>query len=116
MSRIGDVGGFSFARAYEAYGRIAATPAPHAGSTKPIALVQPVQRIDQVQIRATDNREKIDRLVAARVPVTADIAEAVATSTLPAAPGGSLPLYRHPAEKNAAATSVWAGRVLDVRG
>lgn len=116
MSRIGDVSGFSFARAYEAYGRTAPVASSATGGTKPIALVQPVARVDQVQTRTTENREKIGRLVAARVPMTPDIAEAVAASSAPAVARGALPLYRHPADKNAAATSVTAGRVLDVRG
>ncbi|QOI99801.1 MAG: hypothetical protein HRU70_04615 [Phycisphaeraceae bacterium] len=30
------------------------------------------------------------------------------------APAGSFPLYRHPADRNAAATSIFAGRNLDV--
>ncbi|MEK6700773.1 MAG: hypothetical protein AABZ53_00790 [Planctomycetota bacterium] len=36
-------------------------------------------------------------------------------AAVPAPTGDALPLYRHPADKNAAATAVHAGRVIDVR-
>ena len=51
------------------------------------------------------------RMVAAMVPGSVDF---LSDSSAPA--GNALPMYRHPADRNAAATGVDAGRVLDVEG
>jgi hypothetical protein len=52
------------------------------------------------------------RLVAAQVPGRVDF-----TGDQPApSAAGTLSMYRHPADKNAAATAVSLGRSLDVRG
>lgn len=53
------------------------------------------------------------RMVAATVPGRVDFF-ADSTEAAPASP--ALPMYRHPADRNAAATAVNAGRVLDVEG
>ena len=52
-----------------------------------------------------------ERLVAARVPGGIDF-----TADGPTPRGPSLPLYRHPADKNAAAVSVEVGRSVDIAG
>lgn len=49
------------------------------------------------------------RLVAAVVPGKVDF-----SGSVPAAAPGAMPLYRNPADRNAAALSVEAGRSLDV--
>jgi hypothetical protein len=49
-------------------------------------------------------------MVAASVPGSVDF---TADSMAPA-PSSALPMYRHPADRNAAATAVNAGRVLDL--
>jgi hypothetical protein len=52
------------------------------------------------------------QLVGARVPGKVDFS---GDKPVPSA-GGSLAMYRHPADKNAAATAVSIGRSLDVKG
>lgn len=56
-------------------------------------------------------REKLARLIAARVPGGIDF-----TNDEPVPSAGAIPMYRHPADRNAAATGVVAGRVIDVVG
>ena len=53
----------------------------------------------------------VSKLVAATVPGTIDFS----TSGAPTQ-NTSIPLYKHPADKNAAATGVWSGRAIDVEG
>lgn len=60
---------------------------------------------------------KVASLVAARVPGTVDFTEPAsagraATNDAPQ----SVPMYRHPADRNTVATAVHAGRILDVNG
>jgi hypothetical protein len=52
-------------------------------------------------------QQNVTRLAAAKVQKPADF------SAPPAPTNGALPLYRHPADKNAAATGVQAGRIID---
>jgi hypothetical protein len=52
------------------------------------------------------------RLIAGSVPGRVDFSADTPRPSDPAA----IPMYRHPADKNAAATAVTAGRTLDVRG
>lgn len=76
--------------------------------------------------QAAANRAKIaSRLVAGVVPGGVSFAAsagasgptgAATASALPSTPQPTLPLYRHPADKNTAATGVQAGRVIDVVG
>jgi len=58
---------------------------------------------------------KIDRLVAAVVPGGIDFTE---EGAMPSRRGGgdALAMYRHPADRNAAATAVHAGRIVDIKG
>lgn len=51
------------------------------------------------------------RIIAGIVPGKIDFSGAS-----PAPSGPALPLYRHPADKNAAATAIDAGRMIDVEG
>jgi hypothetical protein len=90
MSSIGPVAAnpFHIARAYQ----MAARPA----AAVPAAAPDPA--------RSTG----IDRLVAGMVPGRINFAGEV-----PAQVGGALAMYRHPADRNTAATAVQAGRLLD---
>ncbi len=55
-----------------------------------------------------------NRMIAATVPGRVNFqADAPASN---ASASNALPMYRHPADRNAAATAVNAGRVLDVEG
>jgi len=38
------------------------------------------------------------------------------TGAEPVQAGGALPMYRHPGDKNAAATALSAGRMIDIQG
>lgn len=100
---------FEAARAYGL--RPASRPSPDA---KPADAPARTDMADRVDLSAASPRpEKINSLIAARVDVRVDFTPA--TSSRPAA-DGPLQLYRHPADKNAAATGVDAGRTIDVRG
>ena len=60
---------------------------------------------------------KASSLVAGRVPDSADLQSAnLAAMNQAASPSGSLSFYRNPAEKNAAATGVAQGKIIDVEG
>jgi hypothetical protein len=67
---------------------------------------------------------RVDRLVAASVDVSARAEVGLAPGAALSAPmgaglsvdGGALPFYRSPSMANVAATSISAGRVLDVEG
>jgi hypothetical protein len=122
MSRIGDSGSFSIARAYAQYAtKPAAGASEQFARSEPIKIVDAVRAPDTVEARPEGHpegridRSKINRLVAAKVEVTPDIADAVARSSMPAAAAGAYAMYRHPADRNAAATALNAGRVLDVQ-
>lgn len=64
------------------------------------------RRVDSVEIGPAGKA-----LVAQRVPGSVDFAP-----TTPPPSGPALPFYRHPADRNAAATSITAGRVLNLEG
>lgn len=51
------------------------------------------------------------RIVAGMVPGKIDF-----SGTKPVPTGASIPMYRHPADKNAAATAINAGKMIDVEG
>lgn len=72
---------------------------------RPVAPVSPVQRV-QGDIRA-ESDPRTARLVAGVVPGAVDF-----SGDAPR-PAAALPLYRHPADRNAAATGVSLGRLLD---
>lgn len=55
-------------------------------------------------------------LVAARVPGGVDFTDSPARAPAPQTPAQTIPLYRHPADRNTVATAVHAGRILDVNG
>jgi len=84
--RITPTNPFHIARAYQAQRAPQAAPAP-GQADKPAA-----------------------RIVAGSVPGGVHFTPATAAPAGPA-----LPFYRHPADKNAAATSVSAGRMLDIQ-
>lgn len=80
--------------------------------TTPVQPVQPVSRGSESVPQRDPN---IARLVAGVVPGGVSFeADGGANAARPA--GAPLPFYRHPAEKNAAATAVSIGRSLDVNG
>lgn len=60
---------------------------------------------------ASVTRARVASVVAGVVPGRIDF-----TGDAPMPSTGALPMYRHPADKNAAATSVHAGRMVDVVG
>ena len=66
---------------------------------------------------ASVKSSKASSLVAGRVPDSADLQSAnLAAMSLAASPSGSLSFYRNPAEKNAAATGIAQGKMIDVEG
>lgn len=74
--------------------------------------VQPVQPVSRGSDSAAQRDPNIARLVAGVVP--GGVSFEADGAARPA--GAPLPFYRHPAEKNAAATAVSIGRSLDVNG
>jgi hypothetical protein len=66
---------------------------------------------------ASVKSSKTSSLVAGRVPDCADLRSAnVAAMNHAANPSGSLSFYRNPAEKNAAATGIAQGKIIDIEG
>ena len=97
--RISPTSTFHISRAY-------GTPAP--------MRVRPIDgppTIAKVGMEATTRGDGAGRLVAAVVRGRIDFSGAE-----PVQDGSALAMYRHPADKNAAATAVSAGRMLDVTG
>ena len=90
--RIGPTNPFHIARAYQVQPPQAARvePQPVAGSIKPISAAS--------------------RIVAAQVPGRVSFA-----GSEPQAAEAPLAFYRHPADKNAAATAINAGKTLDIQ-
>jgi hypothetical protein len=82
---------FHIARAYG----IQATP-----KAAPVQAADPVERVS----------ENVRRLVSGVVPGKVSFAGAEPM------PEGAFAMYRHPADKNSAATAVNAGRMVDVTG
>lgn len=101
--------------------KVQSTPA-----TFPIRQADQVKRADTVDAttaRAAAAKQRISTLVAARVTeqpetsgVTMPAVSKPAMGASGAVSGGSFPMYRHPADKNAAATAINAGRIIDVDG
>jgi len=109
------------AQAYGVTPPVRRPPAQAAPAAKPSAATQPaaIQPAQRTQAVAgtriatpavpPDTARKLSSLVAARVGGQIDF-----TAAGQPVAAGALPLYRHPADKNAAATAVSAGRSLDV--
>lgn len=92
--------------------RAYAQPRSNQPAAQPAADAAPMQRVAQ----ASPARARIvSQLVAATVPGGVDFSTAAAPRPSPA-----LAMYRHPADKNTAATgvaaNVWPGRTIDVQG
>jgi hypothetical protein len=88
---------FHIARAYQVMAPRAARPVAAAAATGPVASIGTPAK-------------PASKLVAAVVPGRINFA-----GGQPAQAGPALPMYRHPADKNAAATSLSAGRTIDVQ-
>ncbi len=96
MARVEPTIPFHVARAYGVGARrVSVTPLRHADGASAAQIV----------------RGGAERLVAAVVPGKVDFSAGVQ----PPAPS-AIPMYRHPADRNAAAVSVEAGRMIDVTG
>jgi hypothetical protein len=98
---------FHVARAY------GITPAQAMRGNRPVQPVDPVTRNDGAPGTAPKTPTNIDRLIAGVVPGSIDFTD---ETPRPATRSEAIPLYRHPADLNAAATSVNAGRTIDVCG
>lgn len=83
-----------------AYGPQAAAAARPAEAVRRVAEQAPVQKL-----------EPVSRLVAATVPGRVDF-----RSDAPQPGAAVIQMYRHPADKNQAATAIQLGRSLDVSG
>lgn len=94
---------FHIARAYAL--RSAQRPAAAEG-VKPAAGAEPVRQPERAGLSPA-----LSRLVGAVVPGRVDFSE-----DLPRPASDPIPFYRHPADRNAAATILNTGRVLDVNG
>lgn len=83
------------------------------GSTRS-ALVTPAEGLKSTAKTGASNaltNTATRRIVAGMVPGKIDF-----SGPTPVPTGGSIPMYRHPADKNAAATAVDAGRMIDIEG
>lgn len=126
MDRVGATNPFHIGRAYGLSRSSAAEAAPAtrspAGSSfkASIASIGTTARADSVDpstARIAAAKQRIGTLVAARVTEQPETAPSVTQPRAAASPsqsGSAFPMYRHPADKNAAATAVNAGRVLDL--
>jgi hypothetical protein len=94
------------ARAYGIAPRAPAIPAA------PIDAPDFAHRNDVVDFRADARPEPGAELIAAQVNRPVDFAPGAPTASAP----GAIAFYRHPADRNAVATSIEAGRVIDVSG
>lgn len=114
-------GGSVESRLRSLHGRMRITPPtmPHhlakAYGVSPVAKASPVRASEaaaRVGVQqAAGGSEAIRKLVAGVVPGGIDFSSAEPTPSAPA-----MAFYRHPADQNAAATGVLAGRVLDLEG
>ncbi len=101
------------AQAARAYGVRPVAAVPPVRPVQPAQRTEPVGRIGLDPAPAPTTASDPGRLVAAQVePI--DLARDVATVTGRPAEG-SLPMYRHPADRNQAATAVALGRALDLK-
>jgi hypothetical protein len=86
--------------------------------TRPATQIEPKPQVSSAAKAAS--AASVAKLVAATVagPVrfnTVDTNASTPAKSSPAQQADSFPLYRHPADKNAAATSINAGRALDTQ-
>ena len=88
------------------------------GVPRPAQAGTPVSPLSpEASSGASVKSSKASSLVAGRVPDSADLQSAnLAAMNQAASPSGSLSFYRNPAEKNAAATGVAQGKIIDVEG
>jgi hypothetical protein len=82
---------------------------------RPVAHVRPVERQPSrdtldISAAAKARTQPANPLAAAKVPGQVSFAGAT-----PAKAAGALPIYAHPADRNAAATSISAGRLIDTQ-
>ncbi len=99
---------FHLAKAYAAAAPVRPAAAPAITTTAAGLTVRPSG--DSVQLSGTRPAAlaaNVSRLAAAKVVKAADFVPPSATG------GPSLPMYRHPADKNIAATGVQLGRSID---
>jgi len=111
----------------KAYG-LKAAPATLFSKTTPAAPIGPgIDRVDGVGgIRPADKADLAtpqktasikERLIAAIVPGSVSFGDGIATQAMTAKPATDrLPFYRHPADKNAAATAIDLGSRIDTNG
>lgn len=78
-----------------------------ARQAQPSKAAAPSPSIDSVEL-SKPRSKSVSGLVGAKVNVAPDF-----TPTTQAAAPDALPMYRHPADKNAAATGVSLGRAID---
>jgi len=96
--------------------------APALAAHEPLSVAETLaaRRADSVELSAstlltpasTSKPDRVSRLVAASV----DVPVHFDTPRPAAGPAGALPMYRHPADRNIAATGVTLGRRVDVTG
>lgn len=117
MDRVGSSIPFNASMAAQAYGRPQGVRAP-----QPVERAQPVQPAERTEPLArigqpAEARPGSDpsRLVAAQVDAI-DLSRDVDSIGGVPSPAGGYALYRHPADRNQAATGVALGRSLDVQG
>ena len=82
-------------------------------ATPPTQSQSPPEKVDRVDDTSSVDaaQVKLARMIAAVVPGRIDFSQ-----DQPRQAGPSLPLYHHPADKNAAATGINLGRMLDISG
>ena len=80
--------------------------------TTSVRPVNPVTPAASTDIAGRLGVDPLARLVAARVPGGIDFQTQQPTTTA----AGSLPFYRHPADRNLAAVNLEAGRLVDMNG
>ncbi|MCK4872484.1 MAG: hypothetical protein KAS72_07140 [Phycisphaerales bacterium] len=85
-----------------------AEPASPRRAVQPVDAPRAVDR-PGTESRIDDRSIRMTRLVAAVVPGGVDF-----TGKTPQPARDALPLYRHPADRNAAATAVGVGRMIDI--
>jgi len=98
----------------QAYGIAVSRPVRHvapSSGVEPVARIRPEAEV--AQANAKPEVSPTARLVAATVPGGIDFSADVPQPG-PGRSAQAMAMYRHPADKNAAATSVTAGRLVDL--